>query len=81
MEFRFRTLDYAPFVLDDSVFGTLGGTNDKYLGGTDDIYNKTTYDYDETGIPFEGVIPNSGIFYDDNDIQYDGRLEEGNRLG
>jgi hypothetical protein len=81
MEFRFRTLDYAPFVLDDSIFGTLGGTNDKYLGGTDDIYNKTTYDYDETGIPFEGVIPNSGIFYDNNDIQYDGRLEEGNRLG
>lgn len=81
VEFRFRTLDYAPFVLDDPIFGVLGGTNDKYLGGSDDIYNKNTYEYDEIGVPYTGVVPDSGIFYDSNQIEYDGRLEDGNRLG
>ena len=55
MEFNFRTLDYAPFVLDDSVFGTLGGPNE-------------TYD-------------DSTVFYDDANIDYDGVITSGNKLG
>ena len=54
MEFRFRTLDYAPFVLDDAVFGVLGGATE-------------TFD-------------DSTVFYDDN-IDYDGSVLTGNRLG
>jgi hypothetical protein len=55
MEFRFRTLDYAPFVLDDPIFGTLGGSDETY----DDIT----------------------VFYDDANIDYDGIVTSGNRLG
>jgi hypothetical protein len=79
MEFRFRTLDYAPFVLDDPIFGTLGGTQDKYGGASEETYNDdgTTYD---ANIPFNGTIPPTGISYDAN-IEYDGEIEEGNRLG
>ena len=54
MEFRFRTLDYAPFVLDDEIFGTLGGADE-------------TFD-------------DSSVSYDDN-IDYDGTIVSGNRLG
>jgi hypothetical protein len=54
MEFRFRTLDYAPFVLDDEIFGTLGGADE-------------TFD-------------DSSLSYDDN-IDYDGTIVSGNRLG
>jgi hypothetical protein len=54
MEFRFRTLDFAPFVLDDSVFGVLGGA---------------TETFDDTS-----------VFYDAN-IDYDGSVLTGNRLG
>jgi hypothetical protein len=54
MEFRFRTLDFAPFVLDDTVFGVLGGATE-------------TFD-------------DSTVFYDDN-IDYDGSILIGNRLG
>lgn len=79
MEFRFRTLDYAPFVLDDPIFGTLGGTLNKYLGATEETYNDITTTYDQS-IPYTGTIPNSGISYDDN-IEYDGEVETGNRLG
>ena len=79
MEFRFRTLDYAPFVLDDPIFGRLGGTQDKYGGASEETYNDdgTTYD---ANIPFNGTIPPTGISYDAN-IEYDGEIEEGNRLG
>lgn len=46
MEFRFSTLDYAPFVLDDSFFGTLAGADEIY---DDDIfYDRNTIDYDGT---------------------------------
>jgi len=55
MEFNFRTLDFAPFVLDDLVFGTLGGPNETY----DDIT----------------------VFYDDANIDYDGVITSGNKLG
>jgi hypothetical protein len=54
MEFRFRTLDYAPFVLDDTVFGVLGGATETFDDAT--------------------------VFYDDN-IDYDGSVLIGNRLG
>jgi hypothetical protein len=79
MEFRFRTLDYAPFVLDDPVFGTLGGTLNTYLGATEEIYNDDGTTYDQN-IPYTGTIKNSGVTYDDN-IEYDGEVETGNRLG
>ena len=55
MEFNFRTLDFAPFVLDDAVFGTLGGPNETY----DDVT----------------------VFYDDANIDYDGVITSGNKLG
>lgn len=55
MEFNFRTLDFAPFVLDDLVFGTLGGPNETY----DDVT----------------------VFYDDANIDYDGVITSGNKLG
>ena len=49
MAFAFRTLDFAPFVLDDAVFGTLGGAIESY-----DLSSKT-YDalirYDGTDSP------------------------------
>ena len=79
MEFRFRTLDYAPFVLDDPVFGTLGGTLNTYLGATEETYNDDGTTYDQN-IPYTGTIKNSGVTYDDN-IEYDGDVETGNRLG
>jgi len=79
MEFRFRTLDYAPFVLDDPVFGTLGGTLNTYLGATEEVYDDDETVYDQN-IPYTGTIPNSGVTYDDN-IEYDGDIETGNRLG
>jgi hypothetical protein len=79
MEFRFRTLDYAPFVLDDPIFGTLGGTQDKYGGASEETYNDDGTSYD-ANIPFNGTIPPTGISYDAN-IEYDGEVEEGNRLG
>lgn len=79
MEFRFRTLDYAPFVLDDPIFGTLGGTLNTYLGATEETYNDDGTTYDQN-IPYTGTIPNSGVTYDDN-IEYDGEVETGNRLG
>ena len=47
MEFNFRTLDYAPFVLDDSVFGTLGGASQTF----DDIL----VSYDDN-IEYDGTI-------------------------
>lgn len=77
--FNLDTLDFAPFVLDDSEFGVLGGTSNTYLGATEENYDKTTTVYDDT-IPYEGTIPNSGISYDDT-IAYDGDVTEGNRLG
>lgn len=79
MEFRFRTLDYAPFVLDDPIFGTLGGTLNTYLGATEEVYDDDGTVYDEN-IPYTGTIKNSGVTYDDN-IEYDGDIETGNRLG
>jgi hypothetical protein len=79
MEFRFRTLDYAPFVLDDPVFGTLGGTLNTYLGATEEVYDDDGTVYDQN-IPYTGTIKNSGVTYDDN-IEYDGEVETGNRLG
>lgn len=79
MEFRFRTLDYAPFVLDDPIFGTLGGTLNTYLGATEETYNDDGTTYNQN-IPYTGTIPNSGITYDAN-IEYDGDVETGNRLG
>jgi len=49
MAFAFRTLDFAPFVLDDAVFGTLGGSLETY-----DL-SSLTYDdvirYDGTDSP------------------------------
>jgi len=51
MEFRFRTLDFAPFVLDDTVFGVLGGTLDDY--------DKPTYTYDDN-IAYEGALDEKG---------------------
>lgn len=77
--FNLDTLDFAPFVLDDSQFGVLGGTSDTYLGATEENYDKTTTIYDAT-IPYQGTIPNSGVSYDDT-IAYDGDVTEGNRLG
>lgn len=77
--FNLDTLDFAPFVLDDSEFGVLGGTSNTYLGATEENYDNTTTIYDDT-IPFNGSIVNSGISYDDN-IAYDGNVVEGNRLG
>lgn len=47
MEFRFRTLDYAPFVLDDAQFGT--------LGGADENYNDVIF-YDDSTIQYDGEI-------------------------
>lgn len=79
MEFNFRTLDYAPFVLDDPVFGVLGGTLNQYLGASEETYEDNTTSYDAT-IPYTGTIPNSGIGYDAN-IEYDGSVVSGNRLG
>lgn len=79
IEFRFRTLDYAPFVLDDAVFGVLGGTLNTYLGATEETYNDVDTTYDQN-IPYTGTIPNSGVSYDAN-IEYDGDVVSGNRLG
>lgn len=49
MRFAFRTLDFAPFVLNDAVFGVLGGAIESY------DYSSTTYDgtirYDGTESP------------------------------
>lgn len=77
--FNLDTLDFAPFVLDDSQFGVLGGTNNTYLGATEENYDSATNIYDDT-IPFDGTIVNSGVSYDDS-IVYDGDITEGNRLG
>jgi hypothetical protein len=44
MEFRFRTLDYAPFVLDDPVFGTLGGAEETFDDST--VFYDDSIDYD-----------------------------------
>jgi hypothetical protein len=77
--FNLDTLDFAPFVLDDSEFGVLGGTSNTYLGGREENYDNTDTIYDDT-IDYIGSIVNSGITYDDN-IIYDGDIVEGNRLG
>jgi hypothetical protein len=46
MEFRFRTLDYAPFVLDDTIFGTLGGAEQTFDDST--VFYDDSIDYDGT---------------------------------
>jgi hypothetical protein len=51
MEFNFRTLDFAPFVLDDAVFGTLGGSIQTYDSSS------TTYD---TTILYDGTQSTTG---------------------
>lgn len=47
MEFRFRTLDFAPFVLDDAFFGTLGGVAQSY---DESIF------YDDNSVDYNGTI-------------------------
>jgi hypothetical protein len=51
MEFRFRTLDFAPFVLDDLVFGTLGGSLE--------TYDQNDISYDDN-IEYDGTESDSG---------------------
>jgi hypothetical protein len=51
MEFNFRTLDFAPFVLDDTVFGILGGSIETY-----DL-SSVTYD---TIILYDGTQSTTG---------------------
>jgi hypothetical protein len=51
MEFNFRTLDFAPFVLDDAVFGILGGSLETY------DYGSVTYD---TTILYDGTQSTTG---------------------
>ena len=51
MEFNFRTLDFAPFVLDDAVFGILGGSIQTY-----DL-SSVTYD---TTILYDGTQSTTG---------------------
>ncbi len=46
MEFKFRTLDYAPFVLDDTIFGTLGGADQSFDDST--VFYDDSIDYDGT---------------------------------
>jgi hypothetical protein len=49
--FNLDTLDFAPFVLDDSQFGTLGGSLE--------TYDSTTTTYDET-IVYDGTQDPNG---------------------
>jgi hypothetical protein len=51
MEFNFRTLDFAPFVLDDAVFGILGGSIQ--------IYDSSSTTYDTT-ILYDGTQSTTG---------------------
>lgn len=77
--FNFDTLDFAPLILDDAVFGVLGGTSDLYGGAAEQTYEDSSTTYDSS-IPYVGTVPTTGIRYDAI-IQYDGELVEGNRLG
>lgn len=77
--FNFDTLDFAPFILNDAVFGVLGGTNTLYGGASEESYNDPDNTYEDS-IEYNGTTRTGGFSYNAN-ILYDGVLEDGNRLG
>ena len=54
MTFRFRTLDYAPFVLDDSTFGRLAGVTTYDLASV--TYSDSTINYDGNDLGFSNRL-------------------------